>query len=94
MQIADHVKRLQSRFSQVGSTRKARSFAEAALAAEQKKLQNRLSTSFFVLQLQETLTAARTAELQALAEYNRTLAQLAFAEGNTLERHHLALEGK
>jgi outer membrane protein TolC len=94
VQIADYVNRVQSRFSQVSSTRKARSFAEAALTAEQKKLQNGLSTSFFVLQLQETLIAAQTAELQALAEYNRTLAQLAFAEGSTLERHHLALEAK
>ena len=93
-QIADYVNRVQSRFSQVGSTRKARSFAEAALAAEQKKLQNGLSTSYFVLQLQEILTAAQTAELQALTEYNRTLAQLAFAEGSTLERNHLELEAK
>lgn len=94
VQIADYINRVHSCFSQVGSTRKARSFAEAALAAEQKKLQNGLSTSFFVLQAQETLTAARTAELQALAEYNRTLAQLAYADGSTLDRHHLALEGK
>src|ERR1017187_5035349 len=93
-QIADYVNRVQSRFSQVGSTRKARSFAEAALAAEQKKRQNGLSTSYFVLQLQEILTAAQTAELQALTEYNRTLAQLAFAEGSTLERNHLELEAK
>ena len=94
VQIADYVNRVQSRFSQVSSTRKARSFADAALAAEQKKLQNGLSTSFFVLELQQTLTAARTAELQALADYNKTLAQLAFAEGSTLARHHLAVESK
>jgi outer membrane protein TolC len=94
VQIADYVNRVQSRFSQVGSTHKARSFAEAALAAEQKKLQNGLSTSFFVLELQQTLTAARTAELQALADYNKTLAQLAFAEGSTLAKHHLTLESK
>jgi outer membrane protein TolC len=94
VQIADYVNRVQSRFSQVGSTHKARSFAEAALAAEQKKLQNGLSTSFFVLELQQTLTAARTAELQALADYNNTLAQLAFAEGSTLAKHHLTLESK
>jgi outer membrane protein TolC len=94
VQIADYINRVHSCFSQVGSTRKARSFAEAALAAEQKKLQNGLSTSFFVLQLQETLIAAQTAELQALTEYNRTLAQLAYADGSTLDRHHLALEGK
>jgi outer membrane protein TolC len=94
VQIADYANRVQSRFSQVGSTRKARSFAEAALAAEQKKLQNGLSTSYFVLQLQEVLTAAQTAELQALTDYNRILAQLAFAEGSTLERNHLELEAK
>jgi len=64
------------------------------LDAEQKKLQNGLSTSYFVLQLQEVLTAAQTAELQALTDYNRILAQLAFAEGSTLERNHLELEAK
>jgi outer membrane protein TolC len=94
VQIADCVNRLQSRLSQVSSTRKARSFAEAALVAEQKKFQNGLSTSFFVLEFQEKLTAARTAEVQALTEYNRTLAQMAFAEGSTLTKHHLALESK
>ncbi len=94
VQIADYVNRVQSRFSQVSSTRKARSFAEAALGAEQKKLENGLSTSFFVLELQQTLTAARMAELQALTDYNNTLAQLAFAEGSTLAKHHLTLESK
>jgi outer membrane protein TolC len=94
LQVADVVNRVQSRFSQVGSTRQARTFAEAALAAEQKKLQNGLSTSFVVLQLQEILTSARTAEILALADYNRILAQLAFAEGSIMEKHHLELEVK
>jgi len=52
-------------------------------------LANGLSTSFIVLQLQETLTAARTAELQALADYNKALAQLTFAEGRSLDKYHL-----
>lgn len=94
LQIADFVNRAQSRFTQVTSTRKARVYAEAALAAEVKKLQNGLSTAFFVLQLQETLTAARTAEVQALADYNKIIAQLGFAEGDILEKHHLSLEVK
>lgn len=94
LQIADFVNRAQSRFAQVTSTRKARVFAESALAAEVKKLQNGLSTAFFVLQLQETLTAARTAEIQAIADYNKVLAQLSFAEASILEKHHLSLEGK
>jgi outer membrane protein TolC len=91
LQVADFVNRVNLRFDQIGSTRKARTYAEAALAAEEKKLQNGLSTSFFVLQLQETLTAARTAEIEALADYNRALAQLAFAEGTTLQRHRMKI---
>lgn len=94
LEIADWVNRIQSLFAQVGSTRKARAYAESALAAEQKKLQNGLSTSFFVLQLQETLTAARTAETLALADYNKALAQLAFAEGSILQKRSLLLEVK
>jgi outer membrane protein len=89
LQVADFVNRVESRFSQVESTRKARTYAEGALAAEEKKLQNGLSTTFVVLQLQETLTVARTAEIAALVDYNRALAQLAFAEGSTLEKHRM-----
>ncbi|HEX4646599.1 MAG TPA: TolC family protein, partial [Verrucomicrobiae bacterium] len=94
LQVADYVNRAQSRYAQIGSTRQARIYAESALAAEQKKLVNGLSTSFIVLELQEILTAARNAEVQALAEYNKMLAQLAFAEGSTLEKHHLVIEVK
>jgi outer membrane protein TolC len=94
LQVADFVNRIDMRFSQIGSTRKARTYAEAALTAEEKKLQNGLSTSFIVLQLQEILTAARTAEVEALADYNRALAQLAFAQGTTLERHRMKMEGR
>ena len=94
VEIADLVNRIESRFSQVGSTRKARVYAENALAAEQKKLANGLSTSFFVLQLQETLTAALTAEIQALADYNKAVAQLAFAEGRSMEKYRLEVAPK
>ena len=94
LEIADWVNRVQSGFTQVGSTHKARVYAEAALAAEQKKLQNGLSTSFFVLQLQEILTSARTTEALALADYNKALAQLAFSEGSTLAKRNVQLELK
>ena len=92
LQVADFVNRVESRFSQVASTRQARTYAETALEAENKKFQNGFTTSFVVLQYQEILTAARTAEIQAQVDYNKLLAQLAFAEGTTLERNHLSLE--
>ena len=92
VQVADWVNRVESRFAQVSSTRRARAFAEAALSSEQRKLQNGLSTSFFVLQMQETLTQAQSSELRAMADYNKALAQLAFSEGSTLANHRLVLE--
>jgi outer membrane protein TolC len=92
LQVADWVNRVESRFSQVGSTAKARAYAEAALAAEQKKLENGLTTPYFVLEFQDMLTAARRAEALALADYHKAQAQLAFAEGSTLDRYHMAVE--
>ncbi len=89
VQVADWVNRVHSRFTQVDSTRKASGYAEAALAAEEKKLANGLSTSFVVLQLQQTLIEARTAQIQALADYYKALAQLAFADGSILKKRHL-----
>lgn len=94
LQVAVAISRIQSRFAQIDSTRQARVYAERALGAEQKKLQNGLTTSFVVLQLQEALTGARMAELDALADYNKVVAQFAFADGSILERRHLAIEVK
>ena len=92
LQVADWVNRVESRFSQVGSTAKARTYAEAALTAEQKKLENGLTTSYFVLEFQEALTAARRAEVLAVADYHKAQAQLAFAEGSTLDRYHITVD--
>jgi outer membrane protein len=94
LQVADFVNRIGFRFSQVDSTRQARVYAEAALKSEAEKFQNGFTTAFVVLQYQEILTAARTAEIRAMVDYNNTLAQLAFAEGTILERDHLSLEVK
>jgi outer membrane protein len=90
--VDDAVKLVQTDFARVQATHEARLFAEAALEAEQKKLENGKSTSFFVLQFQRDLTSAKFQEIQALAEYNNALAQLAFQEGTSFERHHLTVQ--
>jgi len=94
IQIDNAIKLAQANYERVGATRKAREYAEAALAAEQKKLESGKSTSFFVLQLQRDLTAARSDEIAALVQYKRSLALLAQAEGSTLERNGIDLEVK
>jgi len=94
LQIDDAVKVAETNWERVGTTREARAFAEVALQAEQTKLQNGKSTSFFVLQFQRDLTAARSEEIRALSEYNKALAQLALREGSILQRHNLETEMK
>lgn len=92
VQIDDAVKQAQSSLERVDATRSAREFAEKALEAEQKKLENGKSTSYFVLRLQNDLTLAQFNEISALADYNRALAQLSLSEGTSLERHRLTLD--
>jgi outer membrane protein len=88
------VEQARTRFAQVDATKQSRLFAQIALEAEQRKLDNGRTTSFVVLQLQRDLTTAQLAELAALTEYNKALAQLALREGTTLERSALNLEIK
>jgi outer membrane protein TolC len=94
VQIDNSVKQAQSDFERVDATRQARIYAEAALEAEQKKLENGKSTSFEVLRLQRDLTTAASQEIRALADYNNDLSQLAFWEGTTLERRRVSVEVK
>ncbi len=88
------LKSIKSAYEQTQSTREARKFAEEALVAEQKKLENGKSTSFQVLQIQKDLTTASSAEIQAIAEYNKALHDFYFREGTTLERNKVNLELK
>ncbi len=92
--VDNDVGQVQSTLQQVDATREARIYAEDALAAEQKKLENGKSTSFQVLQLISNLTTARSSEIQALANYNIALAQLALDEGSTLEKDRIDLKVK
>ena len=87
IEIDNAIKQAASSYERVQATRKASEYSQAALDAEQKKLENGKSTSFVVLQLQNDLTAARSSELRAVADYNNALAELSFREATTLDRH-------
>ncbi len=94
VQIDDSIRQAQSSFQRVGATRASREYADAALDAEQKKLESGKSTTYTVLQMQRDLTTARGNEIQALAAYNKALAQLSLNEGSILERLWVDLELK
>jgi outer membrane protein len=92
--IDNAVNQARSDYESVDATRQARIYAAAALDAEQKKYAVGKSTTFTVLQLQNNLTAARSQEIRALANYNQALANLAQQEGSTLERNDVDIEAK
>jgi outer membrane protein TolC len=94
VQVDNAIKAAQAAFERVDATHEARLYAEAALEAEQKKLENGKSTSFIVLQLQTNLTTARSNEIRALADYNEALTGLAQAEASTLERRKIDIQAK
>jgi outer membrane protein TolC len=91
VQIDDAARLARTNFERIDATRQARQYAEAALVAEEKKLENGKSTSFIVLQLQRDLTNARSDEIRALTDYNKSLSSLAQSEGTTLQRHKIDL---
>lgn len=93
-EIDNNVTRARVSLERVTSTHEASLYALAALDAEQKKLENGKSTSFFVLQLQRDLTQARSDEIQAQADYNKALSDLARSEGTTLERRKVDVQVK
>lgn len=92
IEVDNAIKNAQASYERVDATRKAREYAEAALSAEQKKLESGKSTSFVVLQLQKDLTDARSSEIGALTSYNISLAALATREGTIMERNRIDLE--
>ncbi|HUC84668.1 MAG TPA: TolC family protein [Candidatus Acidoferrales bacterium] len=94
VEIDNAVKQAQSAWESVDATKEARIYAEAALDAEQKKYAVGKSTTFTVLQLQDNLTSARSAEIRALANYQEALTNLAQQEGTTLERRDVEVTGK
>jgi outer membrane protein TolC len=94
IQIDNDIGTILANYDQVQATRAAREYEEAALDAEQKKLESGKSTTYTVLQVQRDLTNARGNEIQALDTYNKSLSQLSLDEGSTLDRLEIRWETK
>jgi len=60
--------------------------------AELKKFENGMSTSFEVLRIQTDLSDAQVAEIRALLDYNKSLADLERAKGTLLESKGMKLD--
>jgi outer membrane protein TolC len=75
-QVREFARQVQTNQKRVQSARASRGLQEKKLEAEEKKLAAGMSQSFFVFQAQRDLALARTAEIQAIADYNKSLVDL------------------
>jgi outer membrane protein TolC len=88
-QVREAGRNVQTNQKRVQSARASRELQEKKLEAEEKKQAAGMSTSFFVFQAQRDLAQARTLEIQAIADYNKSMVdfeaiQLAPLSGNNL----------
>jgi outer membrane protein TolC len=72
-QVRDVARQVQTNQKRVESARAARALAERRLDAEEKKFAAGIQTTFFVFQAQRDLAQARTNEVRAMADYNKSL---------------------
>lgn len=89
--VREAVRRVQTDFKRIETTRSARIMAEKQLQAEQQRLNVGLSTTRFVLDFQRDLATALGNELRAVVDYNKSLSNLARVKATTLDRYHIEL---
>lgn len=77
----------------VDAAREARQFAYESLMAEQEKLNAGASTTFVVAQLQRDLAFARSNELRAYADWQKSVVELAHREGTLPMRLDIVFTG-
>jgi outer membrane protein TolC len=90
--VREAVRRVQTDFKRIETTRSARIMAEKQLQAERERLRVGLSTTRFVLDFQRDLATAQASELRATVDYNKSLSNLARHKATTLDRYNLQLQ--
>jgi outer membrane protein TolC len=71
---------------------KSRLYQEQTFEGEQGKYELGASTSYFVIQAQRDLAAARSAEIAALSAYNKARTDLDKATGQTISANNIVIE--
>lgn len=83
-EVRNALQSVQTARQRVDAARASREAAEVQLRSEQRRYEAGLSTTYFVLERQNELSAARGRELQALTDYNKAVADLQRVLGTTL----------
>jgi len=89
--VREGVRRVQTDFKRIETTRSARIMADKQLQAEVQRLNVGLSTTRFVLDFQRDLATAQGNELRAIVDYNKALSNLARVKATTLDKYSIQL---
>ncbi|OLB57844.1 MAG: hypothetical protein AUI03_00260 [Nitrospirae bacterium 13_2_20CM_2_62_8] len=92
LSVKEAVRRVQTDFKRIETTRAARILAEKQLLAEQERLKLGLSITRYVVDFQRDLATARANLVRAIVDYNKSLSNLARNKASTLELYNIALQ--
>jgi len=90
-QVREAVRRVDANAKRVEANRVARGLAEEQLRVEQRRLEAGVTTTFNVLSFQRDLAAAQANEILAIADYNKSLANLEKVKGSVLEQNKIEM---
>jgi outer membrane protein TolC len=87
--VRRRVRDVSTNVKRVEAAKKNRELQQENVDAEQKKFENGMSTSFQVLQVQDTLRTAEGRENLAIVDYTKSLAALEKAKGTLLQARNI-----
>ena len=90
-QVRAAVRTVQANAQRIVANQAARALAAEQLRVEQLRLEAGVSTTFNVLQFQTQLATAEANEIQAITDYNTSLANLDNVMGSVLEANHIEM---
>jgi outer membrane protein len=92
LEVRTAIRNVEASEKGIRAAEKTRIYRERNLEAEQKKYDNGMSTNFLVLQRQDELDSARSAELQAQIAYAKAVTALETSMGNLLQARNLRVK--
>jgi HAE1 family hydrophobic/amphiphilic exporter-1 len=94
VEVRNALQQVETARQNIEAARAERMARQRQLEGEQKKFEAGLSTTFFVLQFQNSLSLARATELQALVSYNKAIATLQRVMSTTLDVHNVKISAQ
>lgn len=91
LEVRNAVQSVEIAKMRIEAARSARQYAEKQLDGEEKKFSAGLSITYFILQRQTELAQARGVELRAMADYNKSVAELQRIVSTTLSSNSIEI---